>query len=395
MVRGIIIKICKTYEIEGIFKIIQNDFNGFIEWMVYLYPSYESDFYDDKLYGWKSEEIKSKRWTWYRVVNLESINDRKTIFRNNPCKMLSCEGCESDMGKKMPCFTPDHGIFPKKLDGLDIFIKNKEKFLFRKKKYYLRLGNEKNQTFLGISSEDSYKNYIRLQIGFKESNIINENFLRNKFHKIIWKLTGFICRFRGKIKDRYFIYDNSICAWSQKIIIDGPRHWFGYELAIKNYLKEKGYKYKYQHGIVKDSFRNKIYPDFIIDPNEKYKGHSFIIEVKFSNFDFEVLLNKESPDIVEKIEFNNDKWRAVEIEGLKSDMEFIYNIIDDNKILRSKYGEFKKILNQVFKYSKLIPFDCGILLSLNSTFNVLYKNKLIKFVETPLYDTSTLKLVGT
>lgn len=295
------------------------------------------------------------------------------------------------MGKKMPCFTPDYGIIPNKLDGLEIITKNNEKFLFKKKKYYLRLGNEKNPTFLGVSSENSYKNYIRLQIGLSESNIINENFLRYTLHRIIWKLTGFICRFRGKINDRYYIYDNPIWAWSQKIIMDGPRHWFGYELAIKNYLKEKGYKFRYQYGIVKDSFGNKVYPDFIIDPNEKYKGKSFIIEVKFRNFNFEELLNKESPDIIEKIEFNNDKWRTIEIEGLKSDKEFIYNIIDDNKILRSKYGEFKQILNQVNKYFKLVHFDWGILLSLNSTFNIQYKNKLIKFVETPLYDTSTLK----
>lgn len=291
----------------------------------------------------------------------------------------------------MPCFTPDYGIIPNKLDGLEIITKNNEKFLCKKKKYYLRLGNEKNPTFLGVSTENPYKNYIRLQIGLSESNIIDENFLRNTLYRIIWKLTGFICRFRGKINDRYYIYDNPIWAWSQKIIIDSSRHWFGYELAIKNYLKEKGYKFRYQYGIVKDSFGNKVYPDFIIDPNEKYNGKSFIIEVKFRNFNFKELLNEESPDIIEKIEFNNDKWRTIEIEGLKSDKEYLYNIIADDKILSSKYGEFKQILNQVNKYSKLVHFDCGILLSLNSTFNVQYKNKIIKFVETPHYDTNTLK----
>ena len=95
------IKICKTYEIEGVFKINQNDFNGYVEWIVYLYPSYDLDFYYDKLYGWKSEEIESKRWTWYKVIKLKSNNNIKIIFRNNPCKMLICEGCEADMEKSI------------------------------------------------------------------------------------------------------------------------------------------------------------------------------------------------------------------------------------------------------------------------------------------------------
>ena len=73
---------------------------------------------------------------------------------------------------------------------------------------------------LGISTDNTYKNYIRLQIGLKISTIIDENFLRNKFYRIIWKLTGFICRFRGKISDRYYVYDNPIWAWSQRIIIN-------------------------------------------------------------------------------------------------------------------------------------------------------------------------------
>jgi len=305
--------------------------------------------------------------------------------------MLSCEGCESGMGKTMPCFTPNYGIFPRKLDGLNILIKNKDKFLFKKNKYYLRLGNDKSPKFLGVSSENIYKSYIRLQIGFKESTIINENFLRNKFYRILWKLTGFICRFRGKISDRYYIYDNPIKAWSQRIIINGCRHWFGYELAIKNYLKEKGYKFRYQYGIIKDSFRNKVYPDFIIDPNEKYNGKSFIAEAKFRNFDFGKLIKEEAPDIIKKIKFNNVKWRAVEIEGLKSDKDFIYKIVDDSQLLNSKFNNFLRILNQVNRYSSLIHSDCGILLSLNTTFNVEYNNKLIKFIETPLYDTNNLK----
>ncbi len=303
--------------------------------------------------------------------------------------MLKCEGCESGMGKSMPCFTPNYGIFPIKMDGLNILIKNNDQFLFKNKEYYLRLGNEKSPKFLGVSPKNPFKNYIRLQIGFKDNTIIYEEFLRNNFYRIIWTLTDFFCRFKGK--DRYFIYENPIWAWPQRIIINGSRHWFGYELAINNYLKAKGYRSRFQYRIIKDGFGNIVSPDFIIDPNEKYKGKSFIVEAKFRNFDFIELINKESPDIIKKKKFNNLKWRAVEIEGLKSNKEFIYKIINDKKLLKSDYKDFLGILNQVNKYSSLIHSDCGVLLSLNTTINVEYNNKLIKFIETPLYDMYNLK----
>lgn len=156
-------------------------------------------------------------------------------------------------------------------------------------------------------------------------------------------------------------------------------------------MEEKGYKFRYQHRIVKDMFGNKVSPDFIVDPNEKYNGNSFIVEVKFRNFDFEKLIKEESPDIIEKIELTNNKWREIQIEGLKCDNDFIYKINDDNKLSHSEYNDFLKILNQLNKYSELINSDCGILLCLNNTFNVQYKNKLIRFIETPLYDTNSLK----
>ena len=115
------------------------------------------------------------------------------------------------------------------------------------------------------------------------------------------------------------------------------------------------------------------------------------MEVKFSNFDFEQLIKVESPNIIEKTQLTNNKWREIQIEGLKSDETFIYKITDDSKLSHSEYNVFLKILGQMNKYSDLINCDCGILLSLNTTINVQYNNKLIKFIETPLYNKKDLK----
>ncbi len=118
---------------------------------------------------------------------------------------------------------------------------------------------------------------------------------------------------------------------------------------------------------------------------------AFIVEAKFSNLYFSEVIKEEEPDIVKKKGLNNKEWKAVEIQGLKSDKDCIYKIVNDKKLLNSKYKYFLGYLNQVIRYSNLIHSDCGVLLSLNTKINIEYNGKLIRFIETPLYDTKNLK----
>lgn len=381
----------RNYDITSIFQIPTSAFKGFTEYIIYLRPSSDDSFHMNHLYHWDLNEIKTKPIKTYSRIDLQEITEVREFFDENPCKTLSCRGCESDMGKNLDCFIPNFAYFYKdfNLENLRIIKKNLEYFAQflqdSKLQYYLRLGSKKNLKFLCKESKDIYKNYLRIHIGLK-SYSLNENFLRYNINKIIWTLTGLICRFSGPFKNRYLIYENPVWSWPQKIIINEHRHWYGYEIAIKNYLEEKGYKFKFQHGIIKDGFGNKKFPDFIIYPNEKYEGKPFIVEAKFGYDNYRNIIEDQPKNVIKTMKFPKSSWCNVKIDGLETDNEEIFKIVDEKNIPYSKNYAFSKILRQIFNYSELIYSDCAVILNINTKMNVLLNNKLIRFIKTTLYD---------
>lgn len=381
----------RNYDITSIFQIPTSIFEAFTEYIIYLRPSSDNSFNLNKLFNWDLNEVKIRPIKKYSCIKLQEITKVREFFDKNPCRTLNCRGCESEMGKNLDCFIPNLAYFYKSvnLKNLKIVMKNLEYFVQyikdSKLQYYLRLGSKKNPKFICKESKDIYKNYLRLHIGLK-SYSLNENFLRYNISKIIWRLTGLVCKFSGPLKNPNLIYERPVWGWPQKIIIDSCRHWYGYEIAIKNYLEEKGYKFKFQHGIIKDGFGNKKYPDFIIYPNEKYKGKPFIAEAKFGYDNYRSIIEDTPNNIIKTIKFPNNSWYDVKIDGLEIDNKEIFEIIDENNIPYSKYNTFSKILSQIFNYSKLIYSNCAVVLNINTNMNILFKNKLIRFIKTPLYD---------
>ena len=378
-----------TYDIIGVFQNFLTPLDGYKEFIVYLRPSADDKFYLTEIYKWKEVDLTVKNFS-YNVSPLDSENPIN-YYENIPCAYIDCDGCESDMGVDLPCFIPNHIINLHLKQGNDKLQRRKIgniSYIFYEKEYYLKLGNRTHPLMLGIASESFFRNYIRIHIGIKDYYYISEEFLRYDFVRIIFYLSGFISRFIGDgLKNIHSIFDLPIWAWPTKIIIKDSRHWYGYELTIRKYLKERKYKFKFQHGIVKDGFGNKKYPDFIVYPNEKYNGKSFVIDAKFRSLkNYASLLENEDESIVRKISFTRDDWRSVKISGFKPDNDVIYEILKTSEIKHSKYGDLMKILRQINEYSDLIYSDCSIILSPNVRCNILLEEKLIRFIDTPIYE---------